>query len=142
MNNSSPTPSTSRPRYQKIRELGRNRAGGRITYLAKDNKTQQPVVIKRFLFAQAGFTAGAVIKNYRERGFSPKIALTSSLLMTGLGMSLGIGYNFGFVNFWLLVSTIGSSLALVSLLINPYLQRRKRLEHYNQSAKKRRLIKP
>ncbi|EDX72940.1 protein kinase domain [Coleofasciculus chthonoplastes PCC 7420] len=89
-----------------------------------------------------GFIAGAVIKNYRERGFSPKIAMTSSLLMTGLGMSLGIGYNFGFVNFWLLVSTIGSSLALVSLLINPYLQRRKRLEHYNQSAKKRRLIKP
>lgn len=37
-----------------IRELGRNRAGGRITYLAKDNKTQQQVVIKRFLFAQAG----------------------------------------------------------------------------------------
>ncbi|MEQ8753198.1 MAG: hypothetical protein RID09_06720 [Coleofasciculus sp. G1-WW12-02] len=54
MNNSSPTPSTPRPRYHKMRELGRNRAGGRITYLAKDNKTQQPVVIKRFLFAQAG----------------------------------------------------------------------------------------
>ncbi|MFP5272622.1 protein kinase domain-containing protein [Coleofasciculus sp.] len=89
-----------------------------------------------------GFTAGAVIKNYRDRGFSPKIALTSSLLMTGFGLSLGVGYNLGFVNFWLLVSTVGSSLALVNILINPYLQRRKQLEYYNQSAKKRRLIKP
>lgn len=50
--NNSPNPSV--PRYQMIRELGRNRAGGRITYLAKDNKTQQQVVIKRFLFAQSG----------------------------------------------------------------------------------------
>jgi serine/threonine protein kinase len=41
-------------RYQTIRELGLNREGGRITYLATDVKTQQPVVIKRFLFAQAG----------------------------------------------------------------------------------------
>ena len=37
-----------------IRELGRNRAGGRITYLARDNKTQQQVVIKQFVFAQSG----------------------------------------------------------------------------------------
>lgn len=43
-------------RYQLIRELGRNREGGRITYLANDTRTQQPVVIKRFLFAQSGAT--------------------------------------------------------------------------------------
>jgi serine/threonine protein kinase len=54
MNPPSPASSTPRPRYQKIQELGRNRAGGRITYLAKDNQTQQLVVIKRFLFARAG----------------------------------------------------------------------------------------
>ncbi len=48
MNNS---PETSRPRYQKIRELGSNRHAGHITYLAMDNKTQQQVVIKQFLFA-------------------------------------------------------------------------------------------
>jgi len=52
--NNSPNPSGPHPRYQMIRELGRNRAGGRITYLAKDNETQQSVVIKRFLFAQSG----------------------------------------------------------------------------------------
>lgn len=50
--NNSPKPSRSQSRYQMIRELGRNRAGGRITYLAKDNKTEESVVIKRFLFAQ------------------------------------------------------------------------------------------
>ncbi len=52
--NNCPNPSNPRPRYEMIRELGRNRVGGRITYLARDNKTQQSVVIKRFLFAQSG----------------------------------------------------------------------------------------
>jgi len=48
------SPRTSRPRYQKIRELGHNREGGRVTYLAKDNATGLPVVIKQFQFAQSG----------------------------------------------------------------------------------------
>lgn len=61
--NSSPNPTSSGPRYQMIRELGRNRAGGRITYLARDNKTQQLVVIKRFLFAQSG-SDGSGFKAY------------------------------------------------------------------------------
>lgn len=34
--------------YQVIRELGRNREEGRITYLAYDRKSQQQVVIKEF----------------------------------------------------------------------------------------------
>ena len=50
----SKSPRTSPPRYQKIRELGHNREGGRVTYLAKDNATEQPVVIKQFQFAQSG----------------------------------------------------------------------------------------
>lgn len=48
------SPKASRPRYQKIRELGQNREGGRVTYLAKDNATEQQVVIKQFQFAQSG----------------------------------------------------------------------------------------
>ena len=40
--------------YLIERELGKNRAGGRVTYLATDTKTQQPVVIKQFQFAQSG----------------------------------------------------------------------------------------
>ncbi|NES87252.1 MAG: protein kinase [Moorea sp. SIO2B7] len=40
--------------YQIERELGQNRAGGRITYLAREQKNQLPVVIKQFQFAQSG----------------------------------------------------------------------------------------
>jgi len=45
--NKPPTPANPRPRYQMIRELGRNQAGGRITYLAKDNKKSQKPRIQR-----------------------------------------------------------------------------------------------
>jgi len=40
--------------YQVIRELGRNREGGRITWLATNINTGQQEVIKQFCFAQAG----------------------------------------------------------------------------------------
>ncbi len=48
--------------YQIKRELGQNSAGGRVTYLATNTKTQQSVVIKQFQFAQseaswAGYSA-------------------------------------------------------------------------------------
>jgi serine/threonine protein kinase len=48
------SPKPARPRYQKIRELGHNRAGGRVTYLATGTATGEPVVIKQFQFAQSG----------------------------------------------------------------------------------------
>ena len=38
--------------YQVIRELGHNYIGGRITYLATNLRTQQPVVVKQFHFAK------------------------------------------------------------------------------------------
>jgi len=44
--------------YQIKRQLGQNRLGGRFTYLATNNKTQQPVVIKQFQFAQPGANWG------------------------------------------------------------------------------------
>lgn len=40
--------------YQVQRELGHNRAGGRVTYLAIETGTEQPVVIKQFQFARTG----------------------------------------------------------------------------------------
>ena len=40
--------------YQIERELGHNRSGGRVTYLASSNETQLPVVIKQFQFARVG----------------------------------------------------------------------------------------
>lgn len=56
----------SHSRYQVIRELSRNREGGRITYLATDTKTQRPVVVKRFLFAQSGSTWSGLKAYERE----------------------------------------------------------------------------
>lgn len=44
--------------YQIKRQLGQNRQGGRFTYLATNTKTQQPVVIKQFQFAQPGTSWG------------------------------------------------------------------------------------
>jgi serine/threonine protein kinase len=40
--------------YQVTRELGHNRAGGRVTYLATEINTQQQVVVKQFQFARSG----------------------------------------------------------------------------------------
>jgi len=40
--------------YQIEKELGHNRAGGRVTYLANDTRNQQLVVIKQFQFAKLG----------------------------------------------------------------------------------------
>jgi serine/threonine protein kinase len=40
--------------YQVIRELGHNRAGGRVTYLATEINTQKSVAVKQFQFAQTG----------------------------------------------------------------------------------------
>jgi serine/threonine protein kinase len=45
-------PNFSSHGYQVIRELGHNYIGGRITYLATEPKTQQPVVIKQFQLAK------------------------------------------------------------------------------------------
>ncbi len=38
--------------YEIQQELGHNRAGGRVTYLAMDTRLKRPVVIKQFQFAQ------------------------------------------------------------------------------------------
>ncbi|NJL68171.1 MAG: serine/threonine-protein kinase [Richelia sp. CSU_2_1] len=40
--------------YQVTRELGHNRAGGRVTYLATEINTQKSVAVKQFQFAQTG----------------------------------------------------------------------------------------
>jgi serine/threonine protein kinase len=39
--------------YQVVRELGYNLGGGRVTYLAKQIKTQEDIVIKQFQFARS-----------------------------------------------------------------------------------------
>lgn len=45
-------PEIARFGYRVVRELGRNRQGGRVTYLAETQSTQELVVVKQFQFAQ------------------------------------------------------------------------------------------
>lgn len=47
-------PDFSQYHYQIEKELGNNRAGGRVTYLATASQTNQLVVIKQFQFARLG----------------------------------------------------------------------------------------
>jgi hypothetical protein len=47
-------PDFSKLGYQVERLLGQNSAGGRVTYLASNTNTQQPMVIKQFQFAREG----------------------------------------------------------------------------------------
>ncbi|MBE9128350.1 MULTISPECIES: serine/threonine-protein kinase [unclassified Coleofasciculus] len=53
-NSNSSFPEFSYPDYHIERELGHNRSGGRVTYLATSTQTEQPVVIKQFQFAKVG----------------------------------------------------------------------------------------
>lgn len=50
-------PSKPRRRYQLLEELEQNPERGQIAYLAWDNATQQPVVLKRFVLPQSGCEA-------------------------------------------------------------------------------------
>jgi serine/threonine protein kinase len=59
-------PDFSSQGYQVIRELGRNREGGRITWLASVVGTTQQVVLKQFCFAQAGSDWAAFTAYERE----------------------------------------------------------------------------
>lgn len=59
-------PDFSEEGYQVISELGRNRQGGRITYLANILNSNQQVVIKEFCFAHAGTDLSGVKAYQRE----------------------------------------------------------------------------
>lgn len=59
-------PDFSEQGYQVISELGRNREGGRITYLANVLNSNQQVVIKEFCFARAGADLSGVKAYQRE----------------------------------------------------------------------------
>ncbi|AUT00390.1 serine/threonine protein kinase [Nostoc sp. CENA543] len=52
--------------YQILQELGRNREGGRITWLGSDVKTKQQVVLKQFCFAQFGSSWSGFEAHQRE----------------------------------------------------------------------------
>lgn len=52
--------------YRIDRELGHNRAGGRVTYLATAVQTDSPVVIKQFQFARSGSSWSDFDSHQRE----------------------------------------------------------------------------
>ncbi|MCP2732094.1 serine/threonine-protein kinase [Limnofasciculus baicalensis] len=54
------------PNYKIEQELGHNKSGGRVTYLATQTQTQQPVVIKQFQFAKTGTTWSDFDAHQRE----------------------------------------------------------------------------
>jgi serine/threonine protein kinase len=59
-------PDLSPQGYEVIRELGRNREGGRIAWLASNLNTGQQVVVKQFCFAQVGSDWSAFKEHERE----------------------------------------------------------------------------
>lgn len=59
-------PDFSQHHYRIEKELGHNRAGGRVTYLAIHTETQQSVVIKQFQFAKSGASWSAYDTFNRE----------------------------------------------------------------------------
>ena len=69
--------------YEIVRELGRNREGGRITWLASTIETQQPVVLKQFCFAQLGSDWSAF------RAYENEIQTLKSLNHPGIPSYLG-----------------------------------------------------
>jgi serine/threonine protein kinase len=73
-----PKDSHPRSRYQIVREVGRNQEGVRITYLAKDNSTQQPVILTRFVLNPSGSTGA----NYEAH--QPQIQLLRQLHHPGI----------------------------------------------------------
>jgi len=74
----SPKASHPRSRYQIVREVGRNQEGVCITYLAKDNSTQQPVIMTRFVLNPSGSST----VNYEAH--QPQIQLLRQLNHPGI----------------------------------------------------------
>jgi serine/threonine protein kinase len=64
--NSYPYPDCREHGYQILQELGRNREGGRITWIASDVRTAQQVVLKQFCFAQFGSSWSGFEAHQRE----------------------------------------------------------------------------
>ncbi|BAY96545.1 serine/threonine protein kinase [Tolypothrix tenuis PCC 7101] len=67
-------PDFSEHGYQVIRELGRNREGGRITWLALKIDSQEQVVVKQFCFAQFGSSWSGFEAHQREIEVLEKLA--------------------------------------------------------------------
>ncbi|MEH2051037.1 hypothetical protein [Nostoc sp.] len=138
-------PDFSEHGYQVLRELGRNREGGRITWLASKVNTGEHVVIKQFCFAQAGSSWSGFRVCKKEIQFlqkldHPGIPHYLILLTLGFGASVGSGIIASFLNPLVLLALTGTSLPILSMLLYSPLKRRKLISKYRQSEES--LIKP
>lgn len=82
----------------------------------------------------------AIVEIVANKGFSRKFAVSISLLLAGLGTSLGIGCRLGFLNPFLLAATLGTALSLVAMILYPPFQRSRLIAKYRFSEQN--LIKP
>lgn len=82
----------------------------------------------------------AVVEIIANKGFSRGFAAGISLLIIGLGTSLGVGCRLGFLNPFLLTAALGIALSLVAMILYPPFQRSRLIAKYRQSEQH--LIKP
>lgn len=126
--------------YQIISELGRHQEGIYINYLA---------IIVGFIGLGSdvdlimGFVAGLVIsciaammiKFYREKNCSDKIAVTLALLTASFGLSFGLDLTFTNGNSLLLLLILVTGFPLILMLLNPYWQYQKRMNSYRKQER-------
>ncbi|MBL1210387.1 protein kinase family protein [Geminocystis sp. GBBB08] len=79
--------------------------------------------------------AGMMIKFYREKNCPQITTIILALLTAILGITLGINFNFPNGNSLLLFLISTAGLPLLLILLNPYWQYQKRLNHYHQQQK-------
>lgn len=84
--------------------------------------------------------AGILVKIHRKRGFSAIFASGISLLTTALGISLGVGFKFGFLNPLVVLAVAGTSLPLAIMMLYPPLRKGRLIARYRKSEDQ--LIKP
>lgn len=80
-------------------------------------------------------TAGMMIKFYREKNCSDKIAVKLALLTASFGLSFGLDLTFTNGNSLLLLLIIGTGLPLILMLLNPYWQYQKRINFYRKQER-------
>jgi serine/threonine protein kinase len=117
--------------YEIQQELGNNRAGGRVTYLARDTQQQRQVVIKQFQFAQSQSSWGEYDAYQREiqvlRGLNhPGIARYLNSFQTANGFCMVQEYkkacSLGMLRSYSTPEIVQIATALLQILV--YLQNR------------------
>ncbi|MGQ4647254.1 protein kinase domain-containing protein [Lyngbya aestuarii] len=98
------------------------------------------IILEVLVGAGLGHAVKAIAANFVNRGFSLGFAAGVSLLAIANGISLGIGWEVGLRNPWVIFSLLGTGLPLVTLVLYTPINRRQLIAKYRQSEQH--LIKP